>query len=153
MTTQEQVWIPGTEPPRNAAIESAIDDWQTARDEQKRAADRTKIKHASLLAALADAGLERYPFVDARTGKKHVVARVAEPKAKVMRGARTKKAKTAKQERADEKREEKRAAKKAAEEDAVESRRVARTSEHDRLADPFAATRGELSNGHREGKK
>lgn len=142
MSESDQQWIPGTEPPKNADVERAIDEWLEAKDEQRRGADKTKIKHASLLEKLAAAGFERYPFVDPRTGKKHVVACVRDPKAKVMRGARAKD--TAKAERAEEKRRAKREAARDRGED-VEIRRVPRTAEHDRAADPFGATRGLLA--------
>lgn len=131
----EQDYLPadGMEPPRNRDIEKAIDAWLEAKSEHRRAGETTKKRHESLLARMSDAGIDRYPFTDPDTKKKCIVVATKEPKAKVMRGNRA---------RFDKDPNKKRKVKNG--ENEVESRRVARTEEHDKIADPFSSTRSKL---------
>lgn len=137
-----QTFIPGTEPPEdppiNVEIATAIDAWLAAKKKQALAAETAKIRHESLMALMAAAGLERYPYHDDNGVKRFCVADKT-PRAKTVKAP---KRKTSTQERREEKAEEKR---KTDAESSVESRRVKRTAEHDRLSDPFAATRAGMA--------
>lgn len=135
-------------PPHDKDVERGIDEWLEAKEAQRSAADATKLKHATLLVLLQNAGIEAYPYTDPKTGKKKLLVVAREPKAKV-----TKPHKRSRKESDVEIGEEvtpaekklAKAEKKARDEaDRVESRRVPRTAAHDTVADPFAATREKL---------
>lgn len=81
---QQQTEIPGTETPKNPEVEQALDAWLNAKDEQKDAAATTKLRHHSLLLRLAEAKIERYPYIDPSSGKKKMVVVAREPKAKTI---------------------------------------------------------------------
>jgi hypothetical protein len=83
-----QTEIPGTEVPKNPDIEKAIDAWLEAKDEQRYATDKTKLRHAGLLTVMANVGIESYPYVDAKTGKKKLLNVVRDPKAKAVKAPR-----------------------------------------------------------------
>src|SRR5437868_7463227 len=87
----EQTEIPGCEDPqRIPEIDETLFAWIDAREAKRKAADTTKIRHASLLERLAALGVERYAYLDKYTGKKCVVVVRREPKAATARvpGAR-----------------------------------------------------------------
>jgi hypothetical protein len=83
-----QTEIPGTEQPKNPDIENAIDAWLEAKDEQKYATERTKLRHAGLLVVMQNVGVEAYPFVDPKTGKKKQIVIARDPKAKATKAPR-----------------------------------------------------------------
>lgn len=141
----QQTEIPGTETPTDTAVTPELDaqvhGWLDAKDAQVKAATDTKLRHTVLLVKLAEAGVQRYPYTDRATGKKHYVVVARDPKAKTIKAP---KPKTAKQEAKADKAKEKRE-KDAAE--TVEQRTVSRESVADEI-DPFARTRqamGELA--------
>lgn len=74
MQSGEQLYIAGTEPPRNPEIEQALRSWLNARDEAKSTSERVRLRLATLLNRMTEAGIERYPFVDDRGGKRQVLA-------------------------------------------------------------------------------
>jgi hypothetical protein len=159
----EQLYIDGTEPPDAPAVRSALHEWLDAKEERSAAAERVKLRHDALLMQMAEHKLERYPYVDATTGKrKHVVADKT-PRARTIDAPMLKKRKETAGDRQDVTDRALDALVDAidgvtvggvtasvvvggrktrlSKTDAVESRRVPRTAEHDAAADPFAATR------------
>ena len=132
------------EPPRNRKIEAAIESWLETRGDARRQSNKAKLKHDSLMALMVDEGFELYPFVDPDTKKKCVVKADKTPHAKVLRGNRAKRELNGDEQKPKKKSKHDKA-------DEVESRRVSRTEEHDKIADPFASTRSKL-NGHHEAK-
>lgn len=136
----EQTYIPGTEPPneRIPDVDERLYAWLNAKDEQRRAADTTKIRHASLLEKLAELGLTRYRYLDPHDGKKREVVVAREPKAKTLKaeGMPRRARNDAKAEKRSERRKRDRDA-------AVEHRTVPRTSVEQEI-DPFAATRAQM---------
>lgn len=129
----EQLFIDGTEPPPDPARDPDVDDavfaWLDAKAAQRKAADTTKIKHASLLAMLGDKEIERYPYLDQFTGKKRFVVVKREPKAATTNAPKPPKPKRERKER-----------KKPDPAEQVEHRKVSRASVEAEI-DPFAATR------------
>jgi hypothetical protein len=79
---RELLYLDGTEPPHSNVIDGGIRRWREAIAEQKLAAETTKIRHAKLVELMAEAGLERYPYVDAESGKRKILVVQKEPKAK-----------------------------------------------------------------------
>lgn len=80
---QEQTQIPGTEP---EDITTRDDDarlyaWLDAKAAQKKAAATTRDTHLILIAALAERGIDRYPYTCAFTGKKRFLVVKREPRA------------------------------------------------------------------------
>jgi len=128
-----QQYFEGTAPPDDPQIPEvadAVDAWLAAKKKQVLASESTKVRHESMLELLADHGLERYPYFD-DSGRKHYVVADKTPRAKTV------KAPSRKQQGYDDNPP-------PTADDRVESRRVRRTAEHDRAADPFAATRAGL---------
>jgi hypothetical protein len=146
MTKGEQGFLKadGMEPPRNRKIEGRIAKWLELRSDARRLSAKAKQEHDLLMSDMVDEGLELYPFVDPDSKKKCCVKADKTPHAKVIRGAR---AKAALGGHEDTKKRKRKA--KPSDDDQVESRRVPRTAEHDKAADPFASTRKAL-NGHHE---
>jgi hypothetical protein len=124
-------------PPHNLDIERALDSWQEAKDEQRQAAERTKLRHAALLLQMQNVGCEAYPYTDPKTGKKRQVIIAKEPKAKV-----TKPTQHRRQEDDVEIGEEVDASPDAPD-DKVEKRRVKREKVAAEI-DPFASTRAAM---------
>lgn len=145
---QEQTFIPGTEPVRNPDIEQALDAWMAAKAEQKDAAETTRLRHTSLLLRLAEAGIERYPYIDPSSGKKKLVVVARDPKAKTITAPKESKLRRDRGE-ADEPGEEvtesprDSKSKTSAKESKVEHRKVSRASVEDEI-DPFARTRAAM---------
>jgi hypothetical protein len=133
---QIQSFIPGTEPPpdpvKNDEVETLMWSWLDQRDENKRGAATVKMRHATLLEKLKELGIDRYPYVDAFTGKKRYVVVNREPKLKttnVPKPPREKKPKKSRE--------------KPNPDEQVEVRTIPRSSiEHE--LDPFAATRAAM---------
>lgn len=119
---------PPPDPEKSDAVDAVLYAWLDAKHEQRTAADTTKIRHLTLLAKLAEAGIERYPYLDRTTGQKRYVVADKTPKAKTVKAPTVGKAK----------RERKR--KGTPPEERVEHRRVSRESVEDEI-DPFAKTR------------
>lgn len=85
----KQLEIAGTErPDKNPDIERALDAWLEAKDEQKGSGERVKLRHSSLLIQMADAGIERYPYIDSSSGKRKEVVIARDPKAKTITAVR-----------------------------------------------------------------
>lgn len=144
-----QLEIAGTEVTKNADVEASLDAWLEAKDQQRTSADTTKLRHATLLLHLATAGLEAYPYVDPKTGKKKQVVVARDPKAKTTAAPRNNR----RNEDADvgdevtvaERAEAKLRRKAETEANRVEVRRVSRASVEDEInPDPFAATRAAI---------
>lgn len=139
---QQQTEIPGTEQVRNPEIEQALDAWLDAKESQKDASQTTKLRHHSLLLRLAESGIDRYPYIDARTGKKKHVVIARDPKAKTVAAPKESKLRRDRGE-VDEPGEEVTAPvdKNA---DKVEHRKVSRASVEKEI-DPFASTRAAMN--------
>lgn len=142
---REQMQIPGTEQPEEPVIPEvaeAIDRWLEAKDEQQRASEVTKIRHQTLLSELAEHGLERYPFIDERTGRKRYVVADKTPRAKTVNAPERR--------GRDLERDRDEPAERAEPDERVTHRRVPRASVEAEIAisaaalDPFGATRGLL---------
>lgn len=142
MTRQTE--IPGTEVPKNPDIEQAIDWWIEAKDEQKYATEKTKLRHAALLVHMQNAGLEVYPFIDPKTGKKKQIVIARDPKAKATKQPRwNRRDKDAEDDVGDEVEVTDLNDDTPAVDNVVEMRRVKRSSVEKEI-DPFAATRNAL---------
>ena len=131
---QEQTQIPGTEP---EDITTREDDarlyaWLDAKTVQRKAAGDTKLAHSVLIAALAERGIDRYPYVDQFTGKKRFLVVKREPRATTT--------KVPAPPRARRSRKHPEIEAKLPDEDRVEHRKVSRESVEAEI-DPFAATR------------
>jgi len=138
----KQQEIAGFEAPKNADIDNAIDQWIESKDEQKYATERTKLRHAALLLHMQNAGIDAYPFVDPKTGKKKQIVIAREPKAKATKAPRWNRH----DDDADIGDEIEVVDDQSAEpavDNVVEMRRVKRSSVEKEI-DPFAATRGAL---------
>lgn len=150
-----QLEIAGAETPgKDPDIERALDNWFEAKDEQRRAGDKAKLRHAELMLHMTTKSRPTYPYVDPRTGKKRQARVKADPKVVTEAAAKpdrrdrdadigeevpsqeTAEDVVAKLVAASEKREKAKA-------DRVESRRVSRESVADEI-DPFARTRAML---------
>lgn len=131
----EQLYIDGTEPPPDPAKDHEADDrlyaWLDAKSAQKKAADATRIKHASLLERLGELGIDRYPYVDRFTGKKRFLVVKREPKAATTNAPKLRRPR-AKRER-----------EKPDPAEQVEHRKVSRASVESEI-DPFATTRAAM---------
>lgn len=134
--TQKQTYIPGTAPaddPNIEAVNLALDAWNGAKQEQKTASEATKIRHMSLVETMLEHGLDRYPYIDAQTGKKKHVVIKRDPRAATTNAPRVR-------------RED------AEPGEAVEPRPTTETVEHRKVShasvanevDPFAATRAAM---------
>lgn len=144
-----QTFIPGTEPPHDPDIESAIVAWWSAKAAQKRAAAETKHAHAAVILHIQHAGLEAYPWTNPDTGRKRNIVITREPKAKETQAPRSsKRGGGAEVGDAIERRERK----KRREEEKVEVRRVSRKSVEAEL-DPFASTRAALEKANHDKPK
>lgn len=132
--TGQQLEIAGTEAPKNADIEKAIDMWLDAKTEQRRAVETTKMRHATLLLHMQNAKLDAYPFVDPANGKKKQVVIARDPKAKAI--------KASPRNRRDDDAEigDEITVEDAEPDNVVEMRRVPRDTVEQEI-DPFAATR------------
>jgi hypothetical protein len=140
-----QTEIPGTEQPKNPDIEAAIDAWLEAKDEQRYATERTKLRHAGLLTVMANVGCEAYPFVDAKTGKKKQIVIARDPKAKATKAPRwNRRDQDAEDDIGDEVQVTDVNDDTPPVDNVVEMRRVKRNAEHDAVVDPFAATRAAM---------
>lgn len=129
----KQTEIPGTEDPsRITEVDDTLFAWLDAREAQRKAADTTKIKHASLLERLAELGIDRYAYLDQFTGKKRFVVVKRDPKAATQKAPSPRRPK---RERAKPDREKP--------EDQVEHRKVSRASVADEI-DPFARLRDSI---------
>lgn len=81
---QEQTSIPGTEPVEIPAVRDALHQWLDKKDERATASESVRLSHDVLMARMLEAGVDRYAYVDAVSGKrKHVVADKT-PKAKTI---------------------------------------------------------------------
>jgi len=121
-----QQQIPGTETkePSIPEIDDVLDAWLAAKNDQRTAADTTKIRHASLLERMQEYEIERYPFIDPATGKKKHVVCDRTPKAKMVNAPR-----------------------RARDEQDEEPGEAVEVDDGDpRSADPFAATRQAVEN-------
>lgn len=140
-----QTELPGTETPKNPDIEAAIDAWLEAKDEQKYATEKTKLRHAGLLTVMANVGIEAYPFVDPKTGKKKQIVIARDPKAKTTNQPRwNRRDQDAEDDVGDEVQVTDLNDDTPAVDNVVEMRRVRRKAEHDDIVDPFASTRAAL---------
>jgi len=137
----KQLEIAGTETPKNPDIEQAIDLWLEAKVEQRRAADTAKLRHATLLLHMQNAGCDTYPFVDPTTGKKRQVAIARDPKAKNLKAPRWDRRDRDVEEPPEVKVED------LESDGKVESRRVKRSTvkNADQVVDPFASTRSAMA--------
>lgn len=87
MSSQQQ-FIPGTEPPgRNEDVEAALERWYEAKALQKEAAEVTAVRHASVVEAAIEAGIDLYPFLEPETGRRKVLDVTAVRRARVKRRA------------------------------------------------------------------
>lgn len=135
---KRQQEIAGTErPEQNEDIENALYAWFDAKEQQKLTAEATKMKHASLLLQVESAGLEFYPYLDPKTGKKMRIRVVKTPKVATERDVYRKRDKDA------DVGDEVTAPDAPPIDNVVEMRRVKRSSVISEI-DPFAATRGAL---------
>lgn len=134
----EQTFIPGTEPPpepeRDVAIDEILHGWLDAKAAQKKAADDTRLRHLVLVATLAERGIDRYPYVDAFTGKKRFVAVKRDPKAVTTKAPKPPKPRKEREPKADPA-------------DQVEHRKVSRESVAAEI-DPFGTTRSNMGKVH-----
>ncbi len=136
MKAPEQLYLDGTAPPRNEQVDEALYAWLDAQERQRGTADATKVKHAVLLARMAEAKVERYPYLDPSSGKKRTVVVARDPKAKTLAAPKERKPDREPKERKPKP-------------ETVESRKVPRAqalrdiAEHQPPpdADPFDATR------------
>lgn len=117
----EQLYIAGTEPPKDDELERMLHLWQDASAEAKTASERKKIRHATVVARLTDKGYKAYPYFD-EDGKRRILYPSTEVKAK------TKAAPTAKQKDRDELYKP---------DDAI----VAMPTQPTEVSDPFGSTR------------
>jgi hypothetical protein len=126
--SQEQLEIAGTEVPASTkipAIDTALQRWLRREAEAKAAvADKTAAHEA-----LTELGVARVAYVDAGGRKRHAFADLGKPRIKTAAAPGEK---------------PKRGRSKRSKADDVEHRKVPRTAEHDRAADPFGATRSVL---------
>jgi len=79
---REQLYIPGTEPPRNLDIEAALWRWLDAADAAKAAGEDKRTCHAALVERMTTAGLPSYPYLDRATGRRRLARAIAETKIK-----------------------------------------------------------------------
>lgn len=121
---RDQLEIPGCEDPARDLYA-----WLDAKDDQRRAADTSKIRHDKLLELLAARGIERYPYLERTSGKKRYVVADKTPKAKIVKPPAV---------RAPKRRREA-----TPPEEQVEHRKVPRKSVEHEL-DPFAGTRSAM---------
>jgi DNA adenine methylase len=70
MARTDQLEIRGTEDKENPEIKEKINAWLDAKDAQADAGQKTKKRHAEVILAIQSAGLDRYPFIDPKTGKR-----------------------------------------------------------------------------------
>lgn len=134
--TQKQAYLPGTEPaddPNIEAVNEALDAWNGAKQEQKTASEATKIRHMSLVETMLEHGLDRYPYIDAATGKKKHVVIKRDPRAATTNAPRIRR----------EDAEPGEAVEPPDASQTVEHRKVSRSSVANEV-DPFAATRAAL---------
>ena len=137
----KQSEIPGFESVKNPDIERAIDAWLEAKVEQKRAAETTKLRHSALLIQMGNAGIEAYQFIEPGSGRKKLLVVARDPKAKTTKAPRFNRRD---QDVEDETGDELVVEDILTDDGKVESRRVRRTAEHDKAADPFGSTRKSL---------
>ena len=143
----EQTYFDGMKPtdePDVEEVKQAIYLWLDARVSQKRASEETKQKHAQMLAALAENGLDWHPYLDPFTQKKKRAWIAKEPKVKTSSvpkppGERGRK-KRGGPDRDDD------AIIAPDDDDKVETRRVPRESVEKEI-DPFGSVRAALSGG------
>lgn len=129
------------DPVRNPELDKLVDAVLEAEDAQRAATATKKLRYEVYLAELAIRGLDRYPYVDARTGKKRYLGRKTTTTVAKTNAPRMPKPK-------DEAKAEKRAEKKQREKDeAVESRRVPRATVADEIGetDGFAGLRQRMA--------
>lgn len=147
---REQTWIPGTQPeepvePNVPAVVARIDAWLAAKAAQARAAETARIRHESLLAELAEHGLERHPYVDERTGRKRYVVADRTPRARTVNAPKPPKQREVsdKPPRQDaDQVEHRKRSRKAVEAELAE--REAEVKARDEADDPFAGARAAL---------
>ncbi len=125
----EQLYLDGTAPPKDKELERDLHLWQDATAEAKTAAERKKIRHATLIANLVAKGYPSYPYYD-EDGKKRLLYPSTETKAK------TKRAPSERQSRRDE-------YDLPARDDDVE---IVKPSAPTEVSDPFGSTRRDLAN-------
>lgn len=126
---------PPPDPDKREDVDVVLFAWLDAQHDQRTAADTTKIRHATLLAKLAEAGIERYPYLDRTSGQKRYVVADKTPKAKTIKAPTVGKAKRERKRKGEVPPEER-----------VEHRRVSRASVEDEV-DPFRKVRGEMGGG------
>src|SRR6185312_9081430 len=66
---------PPPDPVRNPELEKLVDGVLEAEDAHAAAGRTKKLRHEVFLAELAIRGIDRYPYVDPRTGKKRYLGR------------------------------------------------------------------------------
>jgi hypothetical protein len=139
-----QTEIPGTEVPKNPDIERSIDQWLESKDEQKYATEKTKLRHSTLLLHMQTAGIDVYPFLDPKTGKKKQIVIARDPKAKTLKQPRwNRRDKDAEDDVGEEVEVTDVSEETPAVDNKVEKRRVSRASVEQEI-DPFASTRRAL---------
>lgn len=81
----EQLYLSeDTAPPSIPAIERAIKYWREAVGEQADASKTTKQRHGHMLMLMGEHGVEKYPWLDPKTGKRKWVVADKTPKAKLV---------------------------------------------------------------------
>lgn len=143
----KQTSIPGTEPPdENPDVRDAITRELDLSDELRALRTRFKAAQDATTAKMVELGLDRHPYIDARTGKRRFRLADTTARAKTIAaagspGRRKKRGGPSRDDDAkvgDEPAPDVLA-------DKVESRRVRRTKAHDDMADPFGATRKDMT--------
>lgn len=135
---KKQLEIPGAEDAtRIPEVDEALYGWLDAKAAQRKAAETTKIKHASLLERLGALvpDTERYAYLDQFTGKKRFVVVKRDPKAATTNAPKPPKPKREPKERT-----------KVDPAEQVEHRKVSRASVELEI-DPFAKTRAAMEQG------
>jgi len=132
----KQTEIPGTEDPaRDHEADERLFAWLDAKSAQRKAADTTKIKHASLLERLGELGIDRYAYLDQFSGKKRFVVVKREPKVVTTRAPKPPRARRS--------RKHPEVEAKLPDAERVEHRKVSRASVEAEI-DPFGATRAAM---------
>lgn len=127
--------------PDNESVKTAIYAWLDLKTQAKRISEDTKAAHLAAIASLDAAGLDWHPFLDPTTQKKRRFWVKQERKAATTTVPKPPK------ERKRKKRggPDKSADAEIPEDDTVETRKVPRGKEHDKVTDPFAGTRAGMN--------
>lgn len=84
----EQTSIPGTETEIPESVKDSVHKWLDDCDEQRQVSKRRKMSHDVMLQHMAEAGIDRAPYIDSLTGKKKHVYADRTAKAKVINAPR-----------------------------------------------------------------